>query len=73
MSLGERLRKALFIETGRGKTTMKVTGVRLPPGTEMLMCSFCKSVIPSLAFHDHGRYHENLMYLEMTGEEGGGG
>ena len=43
---------------------VEVTGTPVAEGTELVTCSFCHSVTPTIAFYDHVRAHGRVEYAE---------
>lgn len=69
MKWAERVRDIFIGDPSHKDIVEEVVGTPLPPGTEMIECSFCHCAVPTVAFYEHGRYHQKVMHVERGDDE----
>lgn len=51
-----------------GKHLIEVTGTPIPEGSELVSCSFCHCVVPTVAVYEHWQWHRKVMHVEESDE-----
>ena len=52
--------------SGSSKRKILISGTPLAEGTQLVICSMCLAVVPALAFPEHGKYHENIVHVQLS-------